>query len=88
MGLKHELLEGKRIPEHENLYGKYFETKSIPVHGTQVVVKEDAVKKAKRYYGFFTLLTNEKMDSITALELYHNKDVVEKAFWKPQGQGV
>jgi len=36
--------------------------------------------KAKRYYGFFALLTNETMDAITALELYRNKDVVEKAF--------
>lgn len=80
MELKHELLEDRRIPEHKNLYNKYFETKSTPIRGTQVTVKEDAVKKAKRYYGFFTLLTNEKMDSITALELYHNKDVVEKAF--------
>jgi len=80
LGLKHELLEGKRIPEHENLYRKYFTEKTTPVRGTQVSVKEDAVKKAKRYYGFFALMTNETMDSITALELYHNKDVVEKAF--------
>lgn len=80
MGLKRELLEGRRVPEHENLYAKYFETKSTPVRGVQVAVKEDAVKKAKRYYGFFALLSNEKMDSITALELYRNKDVVEKAF--------
>ena len=80
MALKHELLERKRIPEHENLYMKYFETKSTPVRGIQVTVKEDAVRQAKRYYGFFVLLTNEKMDSITALELYRNKDVVEKAF--------
>jgi transposase len=36
--------------------------------------------QAKRYYGFFALITNETMNSITALELYHNKDVVEKAF--------
>ncbi len=32
------------------------------------------------YYGFFALLTNETMDATTALELYRNKDVVEKAF--------
>jgi len=80
MELKRELLEERRIPEHENLYNKYFETKSTPIRGIQVTVKDNAVKKAKRYYGFFALLTNEKMDSITALELYHNKDVVEKAF--------
>ena len=80
MSLKHELTEGKRIPEHENLYKKYFIEKTTPVRGTQVTVKEDAVKKAKRYYGFFALITNETMDSVTALELYRNKDIIEKAF--------
>lgn len=80
MALKRELLEDKHVPDHENLYNKYFEMKSTPVRGTHVIVKEDAINKAKRYYGFFALVTNEKMDSITALELYHNKDVVEKAF--------
>ncbi len=38
------------------------------------------MNKQKRYYGFFALLTNQKMDAITAFELYHNKDVIENAF--------
>ena len=80
MRLKHELLSGKRDPENESQYNKYFTVKNTPVRGVQVMVNEDAVKKAKRYYGFFALLSNEKMDSITALELYRNKDLVEKAF--------
>ena len=41
---------------------------------------EEAVRKTKRYYGYFTLLSNEKMDAMTALQLYRNKDIVEKAF--------
>ena len=45
-----------------------------------MTVNEEAVKRAKRYFGFFALLSNEKMDSVEALELYRNKDVVEKAF--------
>jgi len=44
------------------------------------MIREENVSKAKRYYGFFALITNETMDAVTALELYHNKDVVEKAF--------
>lgn len=80
MSLKHELIEGKRVPDHEPLYRKYFTEKTTPVRGTQVTVKEEAVRNAKRYYGFFALVTNETMDSITALELYRNKDVIEKAF--------
>jgi len=80
MKLKRELLSGKRNPKHENQYKKYFMVKSTPARGTQVMVNEEEVKKAKRYHGFFALLGNEKMDSITALELYRNKDVAEKAF--------
>jgi transposase len=45
-----------------------------------VQVKEDAVAKTKRYFGFFALITNEKMDAKEALQIYRNKDVVEKAF--------
>lgn len=80
ISLRHELESGLRNPEHEKLYSKYFEVKTTPKRGTTARVIEEKVNKAKRYYGFFALLTNEKMDAITALELYHNKDVIEKAF--------
>ena len=68
------------MPEHEKLYRKYFETKTTPKRGTKTTVKEEEVAKAKRYFGFFALVSNETMDAITALELYRNKDLVEKAF--------
>lgn len=80
ISLKNELLSGKQKPEHVNLYKKYFTVKTTPVRGIQVSVNEDAVKSAKRYYGFFALMSNEKMDALTALALYRNKDLVEKAF--------
>ncbi|GAU80057.1 transposase, IS4 [Fusibacter sp. 3D3] len=80
MSMRKEVLSGKRIPKHENFYKKYFEIKKTPVRGPQVTVNDEAVRKTKRYYGYFTLLSNEKMDAITALQLYRNKDVVEKAF--------
>lgn len=75
-----ELESGKPVPSNEKLYRKYFDVKTTPKRGTTATVKEEAVKEAKRYYGYFVLLSNEKMDAITALELYRNKDVVEKAF--------
>jgi transposase len=78
--LKNELLSDKRVTQHESLYKRYFTVKSTPVRGIKVTVNEDAVGEAKRYYGFFALLSNEKMDSKKALELYRNKDLVEKAF--------
>jgi transposase len=80
MSLRNEILTGNRISQHEPLYKRYFAVNSTPVRGVKVVVDEDAVREAKRYYGFFALLSNEKMDSMRALTLYRNKDIVEKAF--------
>lgn len=80
IALKQELESGERIPQHEKLYQQYFTYKTTPKRGTHVTVIEENVNAAKRNYGFFALITNEKMDAITALELYRNKDVVEKAF--------
>ncbi|MEW5817004.1 MAG: IS1634 family transposase [Spirochaetota bacterium] len=80
ISLRHELESGKRITEDERHYKKYFETKTTPKRGTKVTFNEEAVRQAKRYFGFFALLTNETMDALTALELYRNKDVIEKAF--------
>ena len=80
LSMKGEIISGKRNPNHEAFYKKYFEVTDTPVRGIKITVKEDVVKQAKRYFGFFTLMTNEKMDSIMALTLYRNKDLVEKAF--------
>ncbi len=71
---------GERVLGHEKLYQGYFTIKTTPKRGTRVEVKKEAIQEAKRYYGFFALSTNEPMDAVTALELYRNKDVVEKAF--------
>ena len=71
---------GLRYPEYENLYSKKFETKTAPEPGATTQILEDKMSKQKRYYSFFALLTNEKMVAITTLELYHNKDVIEKTF--------
>ena len=80
IALKKELESEKRDPEHEKLYQKYFLISTTPRRGTKAKIQEEIVSKAKRYYGFFALITNETMDAVTALEIYRNKDVVEKAF--------
>lgn len=59
---------------------QFFEVKTTPKRGRQVNYKEDAIKEARKYLGYFALITNEKMDAFTALHLYRMKDVVEKAF--------
>jgi len=78
--LRHELLGGKRVPEHEAQYKKYFIEKETPIRGRSVTVNDDVVRKARTYYGYFALVSNAKMDAITALETYRNRDLVEKAF--------
>ena len=78
--LRHELLDGKRIPEHEAQYKKYFIEKETPVRGRTITVNDEVVRKARTYYGYFALVSNAKMDAITALETYRNRDLVEKAF--------
>ena len=79
-GWQEELESGQRHPDHEKQYAKFFEVKSTPVRGTKVIAKEEALAKAKRNYGYFVLLSNEVKDAVKALEIYRNKDLVEKAF--------
>ena len=53
---------------------------TTPVRGTKVTAREDALAEARKNYGFFVLLSNEVKEAIAALEIYRNKDLVEKAF--------
>ena len=78
--LYRELLIGKTAESHHKSYEQFFSVKTTPKRGRQVFYKEDAIKAARRYFGYFALITNEKMDTFTALHLYRMKDVVEKAF--------
>lgn len=75
-----ELESGRRHPDHERYYATYFDVKNTPVRGTTVVAKEDALEAAKRNYGYFALVSNDVKDAVAALEIYRNKDLVEKAF--------
>ena len=68
------------MESHRKAYEQFFEVKTTPKRGRQVYYKEDAIKEARKYLGYFALITNETMDAFTALHLYRMKDVVEKAF--------
>jgi len=78
--LHQELSSGKPKAQHEKDYEKYFEVKKTPVRGIQVKAKQEAMDQAQMRFGYFALLSNEIKSSETALEIYRNKDVVEKAF--------
>lgn len=79
-GLEDELISGKRKPENEKKYQQYFDITTTPVRGVKIQVKQVAINKAEKDYGFFALISNEIKDPIKALEIYRNKDLVEKAF--------
>ena len=64
--LCNELLENKEVEDHRKAYAKFFEVKDTPARGRQVYYKEDEIKAARRYIGYFALTTNEKMDAFTA----------------------
>ena len=79
--LKEELHSRKCVPEHEKDYKKYFDIKETPVRGISLSYKQDAINAARERYGFFTLISNEVKDPVTAIRLYRMRDIVEKAFW-------
>ena len=79
--LKEEILSGKRVPEHEKDYNKYFDIKETPVRGISLAYKQDEINATRERYGFFTLISNEVKDPVTAIRLYRMRDIVEKAFW-------
>jgi len=81
--LQTELTSGKRNPDHEKQYEKYFIVKTTSKKGvtvTTVTAKQEVMDEAKKNYGYFALLSNDIKDPILALEIYRNKDLVEKAF--------
>ena len=59
---------------------KYFIVKNMPKRGVQIQYKNDAIQKQTEQFGYFILLSNDIKDSISALEIYRRKDMVEKAF--------
>ena len=78
--LKAEVISGKRDPEHEKEYAKYFEFHETPVRGLSYSFKEDAIRKAEKDYGYFVLMSNEIKDPVLALQIYRAKDLIEKSF--------
>ena len=78
--LEEELLSGKRTPDHEKLYKKYYDIKETPVRGTKIVPRQDAIDAAEKDYGYFALMTNGIKDPVEALNIYRTKDLIEKAF--------
>ncbi len=81
MGYKEELESGKLVEGHKEAYNAFFEVKTTPKRGTKVSYNDEAVARyINRYAGFQALLTNSIKDPVEALQIYRDKDVVEKCF--------
>lgn len=78
--LEEELTSGKRNPDHEKIYSKYYDIKETPVRGITFTPKKEAIAKVEEGYGYFALISNGIKDPLVALEIYRCKDVIEKAF--------
>lgn len=78
--LENNLINGTPDPTDEKLYQKYFIINTTPVRGTTYCFKEDAIRKAEKNYGFFVLMSNGVKDPVRALQIYRNKDLIEKSF--------
>jgi len=78
--LQKELLSGEKKPEHMKLYDKFFSVHETPARGIKVTAKQEAIDEAKKNYGYFALVSNEIKDPGEALDIYRNKDLIEKAF--------
>jgi hypothetical protein len=63
-------LSGKRNPEYEKMYMKYYEVKKTPVKGVSLNPKQEAMDEAKKNYGYFSLISNGVKDPLDAIEIY------------------
>jgi transposase len=78
---RHELESDMLKPEHADAYSTFFEVKTTPKRGIKVFYKDEAIRQyIKRYTGFQAILSNAIKDPVEALQVYRDKDVVEKCF--------
>lgn len=81
VGYKSELELGTLVAEHSNAYSEFFIIKTTPKRGTKVSYNNEAVSQyIKRYTGFQAILSNAIKDPVETLQIYRDKDVVEKCF--------
>ena len=78
---KEELEDGKRVQAHEQYYQQFFLARETPKRGLKVSLNLQAIEAHKNQYsGFFAILTTDIKDPVEALQVYREKDVVEKCF--------
>ena len=78
---REELESGKPKAEHQDIYDEFFIMTATPVRGKKISYNTEAVNQhINRYAGFQALLTTRFKEPLEALQVYRDKDVVEKCF--------
>ena len=78
---KRELESGEQIAAHQEAYDTFFILKTTPKRGLKVLFNMVEINRyINRYAGFQALLSNGIKDAVEALQIYRDKDVVEKCF--------
>ncbi len=81
IGYKAELESGNIVSEHSNVYSEFFIVKTTPKRGIKVSYNDETVSQyIKRYAGFQAIFSSAIKDPVEALQIYRDKDVVEKCF--------
>jgi transposase len=78
--LEEELCNGNINPKHETMYSKYFHVKHTPKRGVKLSYNDEAIKEKERNFGYFALISNHTKDAHESIEIYRNRDVIEKAY--------
>ncbi len=81
LGYKEELETGRIIVAHQEVYDEFFIIKTTPKRGKVISYNSQAINQyIKRYAGFYAILTNSVKDPMKSLQIYRDKDAVEKCF--------
>ncbi len=76
-----ELTLWEEVAEHKEVYENYFTLTETPKRGRNVVVDTAKVMVHRsEFAGYFVLMSNDVKDPARALEIYRQKDAVEKSF--------
>jgi transposase len=78
---KEELESGNTITAHQEAYDEFFIIKATPKLGKTISYNNHTINQyVKRYAGFYAILTNSVKDPLKSLQIYRDKDAVEKCF--------
>ena len=76
-----ELKSRTTVDTHKSHYKKFFYVKETPKRGRKVEYNQQAIEEYRENTtGWFVMITNDIKDPVKALEIYRQKDAVEKAF--------